>query len=348
MKTLVFVLFGCILRPNVDAVETEVDIAKEGSCRGKEQAKDGAEVTVDYDGYLQNDKGTAGKKFTSTYSLDAPFSFTVGGKEVIPGLEQGLTGFCAGSELVLYIPSELAYGNQGAGDTIPAGAGLVFEVVIIDVKIVETEYEKNIRLEAKSREEEAKRREEELERRKAAELTAKEVYDQQLEEELERRRVADVKNKEIFEQQLAEESKRREEQAKQVEIQQESVRQELIRREEHQKLIDEELERRKVQQELVRLDLKAREEEAERRRIDQVAREKEKERVAEELLRREDEEVRRIKDQNARQHEQERRDNEEQLRAGGVKISDDEEEKINQARIFFMNRRTRIKQSNGK
>ena len=44
--------------------------------------------TVDYDGYLQDRRGNAGKKFTSTYSLTDPYSFTIGADEVIPGLEQ--------------------------------------------------------------------------------------------------------------------------------------------------------------------------------------------------------------------------------------------------------------------
>eukprot|EP00092_Neocalanus_flemingeri_P005009 GFUD01005386.1.p1 GENE.GFUD01005386.1~~GFUD01005386.1.p1 ORF type:complete len:382 (-),score=108.59 GFUD01005386.1:351-1496(-) len=376
MKRILILVVTCILNTKVYAVETEVDIAKEGSCRGKEQARDGAEVTLDYDGYLQDSEGNTGKKFTSTYSLDAPFSFTIGGSEVILGLEQGLSGFCAGSELILYIPSELAYGQKGAGDTIPPGASLVFEVVIIDVKILETQYEKNLRLEAKSREDEAKRREEELERRKIAEIKAKEDYaillaedakrieligikakeahDILLAEEEKRREVAairvkeaDIKAKETYDRQIAEDAKRREEQQVLVRQQQELVRQELIRREEQQKLVDEELERRKVQQELVRLDLKAREDEAERRRLELIAREEQKERVAAELLEREDENVRRIIDQNARQHDQERRDEEEQKRLGGIKLKEklsEEEEKINQARIFFMNRRTRIRQ----
>jgi hypothetical protein len=163
-----------------------------------------------------------------------------------------LVGFCAGSEVILYIPTELAYGQAGAGDTIPPGAALVFEVVIIDVKIVETAHERNIRLEAKAREEEAKRREDELKNRKEAEIKAKEDYERLLAEEQERvkeqeekNKIAEMKAKETFERQAAEELKNREIKAKQVEAQKELVRQELLRREEHQKLIDEELERRK-------------------------------------------------------------------------------------------------------
>jgi len=367
-----------MLKSCVDAVETQIDIVKEGSCRGKEEARDGVEVTLDYDGYLKNEEGKAGKKYTSTYSLSDPFSFTMGKEEVILGLEQGLIEFCAGSKLILHIPSELAYGQTGAGDTVPPGADLIFEVVLIEVKVLETQHEKNVRLEAKSRADEQKRRADELEKRRIAEIKAQEDYAKTLEreekkreEELERRKVAEAKANESYEKQLAEELKRRETQQelvkqeikrveehqklideelerrkvqqKLVEEQQELVRQELKRREEHQKLIDEELERRKVQQELVDLELKAREDEAERRRIESTAREVQKEQVSDELLEREKETERRIIDQNARQNEQERRDEEDQGRLGGEKLSD--EEKINQAAIFFKNRRKRIKNS---
>merc|ERR1711915_416438 len=150
-----------------------------------------------YDGYLLDGQTEGrGKKFTSTYGLSDPYSFTLGQNAVIPGLEQGLIGFCAGSELVLYIPSQLAYGEVGAGDTIPPNTDLMFDVVLIDVKIVETDHERNIRLEAKAREEEAVRREEESKRR---------------EEELVNRKKAEIKAKEDYERLLAEEQKRRDE-----------------------------------------------------------------------------------------------------------------------------------------
>jgi len=367
MQWTALLLCLCVLLSELAAADTQVEVVKEASCRGKEKTRPGTRVTLDYDGYLRNDKtGNTGKKFTSTYSLSDPYSFTIGQDEVIPGLEQGLIGFCAGSELILDIPSELAYGEAGAGDTIPPRSDLIFEVVIIDVKIIETDHERNIRLEAKAREEEAKRREIELENRKNAEIKAKEDYERLLAEEQKRRelheilvkeqqeknRLAEIKAKEIYEKQIAEEQKRREIQAKQVEEQQELVRQELIRREEHQKLIDEELERRKAQQELVRLELIAREEEAERRRLELIRREEQKERVADELIAREEEAERRRLEVIRREEQKERVADElvlrnaEQERRDGTKEEQlsDEEKKIEAARKYFKNRRTRIRQ----
>merc|ERR1719206_350481 len=172
----------------VAETDVEVDVLKEGSCRGREEARSGAKVTLDYEGFLEDRRTRKnGKKFTSTYGLSDPYTFNMGQDEVIPGLEQGLIGFCAGSELILYVPSELAYGEAGAGDTIPPRTNLIFEVVIIDVKITETDHERNIRLEAKAREEEEQRRVEEEAQRKRAEMKAKEDYERLLAEEQERR-----------------------------------------------------------------------------------------------------------------------------------------------------------------
>ena len=92
MKRILFFLVICFTLSAISVAETEVEVSKEGSCRGKEQARDGAKVTVDYDGYLQDRRGNAGKKFTSTYSLTDPYSFTIGANEVISGLEQVIYG----------------------------------------------------------------------------------------------------------------------------------------------------------------------------------------------------------------------------------------------------------------
>ena len=50
-----------------------------------------------------------------------PFSFQLGAGQVIKGWDQGLTGMCVGEKRQLTIPSQLAYGDQGAGNVIPPG-----------------------------------------------------------------------------------------------------------------------------------------------------------------------------------------------------------------------------------
>ncbi|XP_068201867.1 peptidyl-prolyl cis-trans isomerase FKBP10-like [Palaemon carinicauda] len=60
-----------------------------------------------------------------------PFEFRLGAGQVIEGWEKGLVRMCVGERRRLTIPSQLAYGDKGAGGVIPPGATLVFEVELI-------------------------------------------------------------------------------------------------------------------------------------------------------------------------------------------------------------------------
>lgn len=60
-----------------------------------------------------------------------PAEFPLNG--VIPGWTHGMQKIGKGGKIQLWIPSGLAYGNQGAGDAIQPGSTLVFEVELVDV-----------------------------------------------------------------------------------------------------------------------------------------------------------------------------------------------------------------------
>merc|ERR1719445_2451840 len=97
-----------------------------------------------------------GKKFDSSFDRQQPFTFTIGVGQVIPGWDKGLLGVCSGEERHLVVPSPLAYGDRGAGDVIPPGAILLFDVVVVNVeKQGQAEEEKK-----RKEQEEAKRRKE--------------------------------------------------------------------------------------------------------------------------------------------------------------------------------------------
>lgn len=83
-------------------------------------------VRVHYRGTLIN-----GKQFDSSYDRGEPAEFPVGG--VIPGWTEALQLMPVGSRWKLYIPSELAYGQRGAGADIPGNSVLVFEVELLDI-----------------------------------------------------------------------------------------------------------------------------------------------------------------------------------------------------------------------
>jgi len=54
--------------------------------------------------------------------------------QVIAGWTEGVQLMSEGAKFVFYIPSHLAYGDQGAGEQIKGGATLIFEVELIKVK----------------------------------------------------------------------------------------------------------------------------------------------------------------------------------------------------------------------
>jgi FKBP-type peptidyl-prolyl cis-trans isomerase FklB len=84
-------------------------------------------VTVNYRGTLIN-----GTEFDSSYKRNQPATFPVNG--VIRGWTEALQLMKTGSKYELYIPSNLAYGEQGAGGDIGPDATLIFTVELISIK----------------------------------------------------------------------------------------------------------------------------------------------------------------------------------------------------------------------
>jgi FKBP-type peptidyl-prolyl cis-trans isomerase len=86
-------------------------------------------VSVHYTGWLEN-----GTKFDSSKDRGTPFSFALGGGQVIRGWDEGVAGMKIGGKRRLTIPADLGYGASGAGGVIPPNATLVFEVELLGVK----------------------------------------------------------------------------------------------------------------------------------------------------------------------------------------------------------------------
>ena len=84
-------------------------------------------VNVNYHGWLDN-----GKVFDSSYRRGEPISF--GLNQVIPGWTEGMQLVGEGGMIELTIPSNLAYGERGAGADVPPNATLHFLVELLKVQ----------------------------------------------------------------------------------------------------------------------------------------------------------------------------------------------------------------------
>lgn len=99
-------------------------------------ATSGSDVTVHYTGWLYDEKAKdmQGEKFDSSVDRGEPFTFLLGGGQVIRGWDDGVAGMRVGGKRRLLIPSHFGYGSDGAGGVIPPNASLVFEVELLAVK----------------------------------------------------------------------------------------------------------------------------------------------------------------------------------------------------------------------
>lgn len=104
----------------------------------------GTKITLNYAGFLEDgtlfDSNIAEvSKTFGKYNAqrDAqggykPMPFTFGTKGgMIPGFEEGLSKMNFGDKAILFIPSNLGYGINGAGNVIPPNANIIFEVEIL-------------------------------------------------------------------------------------------------------------------------------------------------------------------------------------------------------------------------
>jgi uncharacterized damage-inducible protein DinB len=87
----------------------------------------GKQLTVHYTGWLRD-----GTQFDSSVGRE-PLTFVQGRRQVIPGFDVGFEGMKVGGKRRIFIPYQLAYGEQQR-DKIPPRSELIFDVELVDVK----------------------------------------------------------------------------------------------------------------------------------------------------------------------------------------------------------------------
>jgi len=92
-------------------------------------AQPGRVATVHYVGVSHS----TGQEFDASWNRGQPFSFPLGGGQVIAGWDRGVVGMRVGGRRKLVIPPHLGYGDRGAGNVIRPGETLVFVVDLISV-----------------------------------------------------------------------------------------------------------------------------------------------------------------------------------------------------------------------
>lgn len=93
----------------------------------------GQTCVMHYTGWLWVN-GAKTTKFDSSVDRGSPFEFPIGRGRVIKGWDEGVSTMKVGGKRTLLIPPQLGYGDRGAGNVIPPGATLVFDVELLGVK----------------------------------------------------------------------------------------------------------------------------------------------------------------------------------------------------------------------
>lgn len=96
----------------------------------------GQRAVMQYTGWLYEVSASdkKGKQFDSSRNAGHPFEFQLGTGMVIKGWDQGVLGMKVGQSRRLLIPPDLGYGDTGAGDVIPPGATLIFDVELVGIQ----------------------------------------------------------------------------------------------------------------------------------------------------------------------------------------------------------------------
>ncbi len=128
------------------AIKTKSGLAFKITTKGKgKKPKIGDPIFINYAGFLENGElfDSSLEDVSKTFGkfdqqrCDArqymPIPFEAGKKDgMIPGFIEGIEKLSFGDKAVIFIPSSLGYGAQGAGNVIPPNANIIFEIELLE------------------------------------------------------------------------------------------------------------------------------------------------------------------------------------------------------------------------
>jgi len=121
-------------KPGVEFKEITLADGKKATLQYKVLTKGTGEIPKENHTVTVNYRGTLidGTEFDSSYKRNEPTSFGV--TQVIKGWTEALLMMPVGSKWQLYIPADLAYGDQQKGPQILPGSTLIFDIELLSTK----------------------------------------------------------------------------------------------------------------------------------------------------------------------------------------------------------------------
>lgn len=97
--------------------------------RGEQSVKPGARVFV----HILGVRAETGEQFASSREAGGPQELDLGEPGMLTGLVRGIEGMKPQGKRRIEVPSEMGFGEQGAGDLVPPGSDLVFEIELLSM-----------------------------------------------------------------------------------------------------------------------------------------------------------------------------------------------------------------------
>jgi FKBP-type peptidyl-prolyl cis-trans isomerase len=130
------IILDYLIANEIEAQKTESGIWYVITAAGEgDKPNEKSKVKAHYTGTLMDST-----KFDSSYDRGQPLDFALG--QVIKGWQEAIKMLGKGGKGTFYIPSELAYGERGAGASIPANAVLKFDIELVDFEQILTAAER--------------------------------------------------------------------------------------------------------------------------------------------------------------------------------------------------------------